>query len=250
MENTTPVTGYKGFDKDLQCQKFQYEVGKTYTIEESPKLCNRGFHFCKSLTEVFSFYPHNGDNRYCEVEATGIIEHGSGKSVTNAIKIIRELTTEDICLHKEGLNLALIRKVSDNGGILCGSLALKLQGFDLGRDIKDLDFIFPNKTKALEVFEGYPICNSGSVNGDIDRQVAFFDKAHNKTYDIFIKDETYKEIEFYGAKIKVANYMSVWRAKLNFAFKGSIKHANDFKKFWNRLSFSIVLIDKYNNIDF
>ena len=34
---------YKGFDKNLKCRDFQYEIGKTYT-EDKAELCNAGFH--------------------------------------------------------------------------------------------------------------------------------------------------------------------------------------------------------------
>lgn len=30
MEKETTIIGYKGFDKNLQCRDFQYEVGKTF----------------------------------------------------------------------------------------------------------------------------------------------------------------------------------------------------------------------------
>ena len=37
------IKSYKGFDKDLKCRDFQYEIGKEY---EEPKAvaCNAGFH--------------------------------------------------------------------------------------------------------------------------------------------------------------------------------------------------------------
>ena len=58
---------FKGFDKDMKCRDFQYEVGGEYT-EESADICNKGFHACESPLEVFSYYAPGSGARYCEVE--------------------------------------------------------------------------------------------------------------------------------------------------------------------------------------
>ena len=57
---------FKGFDKDLKCRDFQYEIGKEYT-EEKADICNCGFHACEFPMDVFGYYPPS-DSRYCEVE--------------------------------------------------------------------------------------------------------------------------------------------------------------------------------------
>ena len=38
---------YKGFDKDLKCRDFQYEIGKEYE-EERAEICDTGFHACEN----------------------------------------------------------------------------------------------------------------------------------------------------------------------------------------------------------
>lgn len=57
---------YKGFDKDLKCQDFQYETGKKYS-EESAEICEKGFHACEFPLDVFRYYAPS-DSRYCEVD--------------------------------------------------------------------------------------------------------------------------------------------------------------------------------------
>ena len=63
---------YKGFDKDLKCRGFQYELGKTYE-EDSAYLCDCGFHACEDPIDVFGYYPPAG-SRYCEVELEGVTD--------------------------------------------------------------------------------------------------------------------------------------------------------------------------------
>ena len=57
---------YKGFDKDLKCRDFQYEIGKEYE-EERAEICDTGFHACENPLDVFGYYTP-ADSRYCEVE--------------------------------------------------------------------------------------------------------------------------------------------------------------------------------------
>ena len=75
METNEIIKSYKGFDKDLKCRGFQYELGKDYELEGDINVCNRGFHACENPIDVLEYYPPtngNGDlNRYCEVEQSG-----------------------------------------------------------------------------------------------------------------------------------------------------------------------------------
>ena len=60
------MKAYKGFDKDLKCRGFQFEVGKEYKEKEA-SLCKSGFHACEFPFDVFGYYaPEN--SRFCEVE--------------------------------------------------------------------------------------------------------------------------------------------------------------------------------------
>lgn len=239
------ILGVKGFDKDLKCRDTQFTIGETFEIQETPRLCKRGFHFSRNLKQAMEFYPHKNGNRYCEVLALGDIENGDDKLVTNKIKILRELTQDDICATLEGINLTMVRKAVQNGGIICGSFALKLQGFDLGRPIKDLDFIFPDNNAVNVVFKDLDIAVMGSwivENKNVKNRRAFFDKDYKLTYDVFIKeDESFREVTYFGEKIRVADPLRIWKEKLNYAFMGNTKHAKDFQKFAHKLSYSLIV---------
>ena len=77
------IKGFKGFDKNLKCRNYQYEIGKDFEENGDIKACNKGFHFCENPADVFSYYPpsDNGDlNRYCEVEGSGRTDKDSEDS--------------------------------------------------------------------------------------------------------------------------------------------------------------------------
>lgn len=50
------IKSYKGFDKNLRCRDFQYEIGGIYEMDGKIKMCNRGFHACESPFDVFDYY--------------------------------------------------------------------------------------------------------------------------------------------------------------------------------------------------
>lgn len=91
------ITSYKGFDKDMKCRGFQYEVGKEYNMNGEIKCCNRGFHACKSPLEVWDYYDML-NSRFAEVEQSGKIdeEEKSTKVCSSRIKIKAELKLADI----------------------------------------------------------------------------------------------------------------------------------------------------------
>ena len=113
----------KGFDKDLKCRGFQFEVGGVYDTgykKEELELCSETvFHFCDSLEKVHKYYDcSNGGNRYCEIEVLGELIYDENKCGSNKIKILREITGEELEIlkgHKNG-NTGLFNIGHSNSG--------------------------------------------------------------------------------------------------------------------------------------
>lgn len=81
---------YKGFDKDLKCRGFQYEIGKEYE-EDAADICHKGFHACENPMDVFGYY-NPADSRYCEVDLdTNEQTEEDSKRVGKKIKIETEI---------------------------------------------------------------------------------------------------------------------------------------------------------------
>ncbi len=101
MAEEKKITVYKGFDQDLKCRDFQYEVGKEYEMDGNIECCRRGFHACESPLEVLDHYfflPNGNMARFCEVEQSGNIdrEKNSTKIASSRIKIKAELKFGDL----------------------------------------------------------------------------------------------------------------------------------------------------------
>ena len=89
---------FKGFDKDLKCRGFQYELGGEYR-EETADLCNSGFHACENPLDVFGYYAPNAGSRYCEVELDEVTDQtgDDSKRCGKVIRIGAELDIAGIC---------------------------------------------------------------------------------------------------------------------------------------------------------
>ena len=88
MENKTLIA-YKGFDKDMKCRGFQYEVGKEYETDKA-KACESGFHACENPLDVLDYY-NDIDGKYCIVEQSGEIDKEDRKQASTKIKIKAEI---------------------------------------------------------------------------------------------------------------------------------------------------------------
>ena len=100
----------KGFDKNLKCRGYQFEIGKTYEIKlpdgyelTKEDLCSdKVFHYCDSLRKVHGYYSVEPEenNRFCEIEVLGREVTGGDKCGSNKIKVIREIVGEELDILK------------------------------------------------------------------------------------------------------------------------------------------------------
>ena len=84
------ITGFKGFDKDLKCRDYQYEVGKEFEEEGKIEACSKGFHFCENPFDVLGYYPpstEKGSSRYCIVKGSGNIDRDGDDSKVACSKL-------------------------------------------------------------------------------------------------------------------------------------------------------------------
>ena len=126
MENRIFI---KGFDSNLKCRGYQFEIGKDYKIDlpdgyilTNKDLCSQNvFHFCDSLSKVHNFYDcSNNNNRYCIIEVLGQMCDDGKKCGSDHIRIVRELTGEELAIAKglTGGNTGLFNSGYRNSGDL------------------------------------------------------------------------------------------------------------------------------------
>jgi hypothetical protein len=96
----TTSEAIKGFNHDMTCLGFQFEIGKEYSVPGKVVPCKNGFHACPVDTvdpmRVFGFYPP-GKSRYCIVDQGGeIVPHGDDKAASGTIFIRKEISISAI----------------------------------------------------------------------------------------------------------------------------------------------------------
>ena len=100
-EDTAPaIPAIKGMNRDMTCRGFQFETGKTYTIDGPVKACDSGFHACPVDDEtpphaVFEYYAP-GVSRYFDVTASGATDRDGNKIASASITIGVEVTMGEL----------------------------------------------------------------------------------------------------------------------------------------------------------
>ena len=93
----------KGFDANLQCRGFQFQIGETYRHEGKVEACSGGFHAIPEDAHplsVFSYYAPAG-SRFCIVEVDGAMDREGDKVASEFLTVgkeigLRELTLEAV----------------------------------------------------------------------------------------------------------------------------------------------------------
>jgi hypothetical protein len=108
-----PIRAIKGFDRDLKCRGFQFEVGTTYTHDGPVVACKSGFHAIEgNPLEVFEYYPPGDGSRFCEVDASGEIARHTddSKLAAGVLHVAREMTVAEVVA-------AAVKWASDKGKV-------------------------------------------------------------------------------------------------------------------------------------
>ncbi len=66
----TKIVAYKGFDAELRCRGYQFELSKSFQHQGGVVACESGFHACEYPLDVFGYYPP-ASSRYGEIELSG-----------------------------------------------------------------------------------------------------------------------------------------------------------------------------------
>ena len=65
------IDGYKATKSNMTCRNYQYELGRLETIPNDADIeeCRLGFHLCRDLKDVFTYYGIGNNHRFFKVRA-------------------------------------------------------------------------------------------------------------------------------------------------------------------------------------
>lgn len=184
------MKGYKAFNNDLTCRGMQYEIGKEYVFDGEPIPCRQGFHFCETIADCYEFYPMNNDTRICEVEATGEIVEDGVKRVTNVIKILAEITCDNLRKGNTGTSNSGYRNSGDwnsgnwNSGVFNTEKRPTIKMFD-----KESSWTYGDwyDSRARRIMEGCPYSYSDYIPADDMTDEEKENHPEHKTIGGFVK---------------------------------------------------------------
>jgi len=96
-DNSSAIVAYKGFDANLSCRGYKFEIGASYTQSGEIRVCSNGFHACEHPLNVFDYYPAAG-SRFAQVELSGQISKATDdtKIAAASISIKAELNLSEL----------------------------------------------------------------------------------------------------------------------------------------------------------
>ncbi len=105
-----PIRGFKGFDRNLRCRNYQYEIGKTFHCDGNIKICSNGFHFCRIPHKVLNYYQFQHD-RYAEVIGWDVVEKDD-KCAAACIEIVREISLHELQhWHNDNISITIEQQI-------------------------------------------------------------------------------------------------------------------------------------------
>ncbi len=112
----------KGFDKDLKCRGFAFQVGQTYRHDGEVDACRGGFHAIpedQHPLAVLAYYPPAG-SRFCFVEIDGETDRDGDKIAAEILTVGKEIGLGDLATEAVAFVMARAKPegktaVKDNG---------------------------------------------------------------------------------------------------------------------------------------
>ena len=240
------LIAYKAFHKDeqgLYCQpgdfEFRYKEGEVYEIEGELLLCENGIHFCRELKNVFNFYSLVQWVSVHKVEILGDIIDGEDnvKSCTNKLKILEEVSFEDIIKNLQSNSDG----VDCSDGVNCSNGVNRSDGVNHSNGVDCSDGV--NHSNGVDCSDGvnrsfgvncsfgvicsfgvnrsFGILNSSGVSN------ALFIANKKESYSIFGKEVS--EERFEKVRSKLYKFLNGWYPTFNNLKSLYLKYGNEWK---------------------
>ena len=89
-DGTSPITAYKGFDKNWKCRGYQYTVGETHVHDGKTEACESGLHSCEYPLDVLLYYSP-AQSVFALVEASGDLSRkGDDSKIASSRLTVKE----------------------------------------------------------------------------------------------------------------------------------------------------------------